>query len=103
MFQAVTRETQRDQGIVMRPDRAVMIRHRVITGLAARNGADAPAGEEMRPHQIGRDQARAILADNAAEEQSPGVRRPHLAWLLVAIERQRVGAEFLAPERLLEP
>ena len=40
--------------------------------------------------------------DDAGEQQLPGIGRPHPARLLGAVERQRVGAEFLAPERLLE-
>ena len=102
MLQAVAREPERDQRVVVRPDRTVVIGHRIVARFAARHGADAPAGEKMRPHQIGGDHAGAIFAHDAAEQQLPGIRRAHLARLLGAIERQRVGAEFLAPERLLQ-
>src|SRR5947208_13821748 len=45
---------------------------------------------------------RTVGAKDGGEEKLAGIRRSHLARPLGAIERQRVGAEFLAPERLLE-
>ena len=96
------RKPERDQRIVVRPDRAVVIGHRIVAHLAARDGADAPAREEVRSHQIGGDETRAILADHAAEQHLPGIRGAHLASPLLAVERKRVGSELLAPERLLE-
>jgi hypothetical protein len=53
-------------------------------------------------HQIGRDPPRPIGSDDAGEEKLAGIRRSHLARPLGAVERQRVSAELLAPERLLE-
>ena len=79
-----------------------MIGHRIVARLALRDGADAPAGEEARLHQVGGDAARAILAHDAGEQQLPGIGGAHAARRLVAVERQRIGAELLAPERLLE-
>ena len=102
MLQAVAREAERDQRIVVRPDRSVVIGHRVVTGFAARNGADAPSRKEFLAHQIGRDPPGTIGSDDAGEEKLAGIGRSHLARPLGAVERQRVGAEFLAPERRLE-
>src|ERR1700761_6412658 len=102
VLQAVAREPERDQRIVMRPDRAVMIGHRIVAGLVQRDGADAPAREEMRPQQIDRDLAGTVLADHAAEQEMPGVRRAPRARLLFAVQRQGVGAELLAPESVLK-
>ena len=57
----------------------------------------------MRLHQIGRDHAaRGRSATMPVNSKLPGIRGSHPARLLGAVERQRVGAEFLAPERLLE-
>src|SRR5947208_9080161 len=33
----------------------------------------------------------------------PGIGRSHPAWLLVAVQRERVGRQVVAPERGLEP
>ena len=102
MLQAVAREAERDQRIVVRPDRSIVIGHRVVTGFAARHRADAPSRKKFLAHQIGRDQARAVGSNHAGEEKLPGIRRSHLARPLGAVERHSVGAEFLAPERRLE-
>src|SRR6478609_845905 len=102
MLQAVAREAERDQRIVMRPDRSIVIGHRVVTGFAARYGADAPSRKEFVAHQVGRDPPRPIGPDDASEEKLTGIRGSHLARPLGAVERERVSAELLAPERFLE-
>ena len=56
----------------------------------------------MRSHQIGGDLAGAVLTHHAAEQQLPGVGAADLAGLLGPIERERIGAEFLAPECFLK-
>src|SRR4051794_4917042 len=96
MLEAVAREPERDQRIVVRPDRAVMIGHRIVAHLALRDRADAPAREGVRRHQIGGDETCAVLADHAAEQHLPGIGCPHLAGPLLAVERERIGTELLA-------
>src|ERR1700733_174422 len=102
MFEVIARQPERDQRVVVRPYRPVVIRHRIIARLAARQGADAPACEKMRPHQIGGDHPGAIFAHHAAEQELSGVRRADPARLLGAVERQRVAAKLVAPERILK-
>src|SRR3984893_8001124 len=79
-----------------------MVGHRVVARLAARHSADAPACEKMRPHQIGANEMGAVLAYHAAEQELTGVGGADLARLLVAVERQRVGAEVVTPERFFK-
>ncbi len=45
-LQAVAREPERDQRIVVRPDRTVVVGHRIVARFSVRDRADAPAGEE---------------------------------------------------------
>src|SRR5207248_3747723 len=45
---------------------------------------------------------RAVLARDAAPEHVAGVRRAHEAGALLAVERDRVGADLVAPEGALE-
>src|SRR4029077_2763781 len=47
LFVSVAREPERAQRIVVRPNRAIVVRHRVVTCLTRRYRADAPAGEEV--------------------------------------------------------
>ena len=56
----------------------------------------------MRSHHIRSDHARAFLADNASEQQLTGIGRTNGTRQLGAIERQRISANFLAPESSLE-
>src|SRR5439155_12971164 len=102
MLQAVAREAERDQRIVVRPDRSVVIGHRVVADFAPRDGADAPSRKELLAHQVGRDPPGTVGSDNAGEQKLTRVGSSHPAWLLGAVERQRIRAEFPAPERVLE-
>ena len=102
MLEAIACKAERDQRVVVRPDRAVVIGHRIVARLAARHGADTPAREKMRPHQVGGDEAGAVFAHHAAEQELPGVRRAHPARLFGAVERERIGAEIVTPERFLK-
>ena len=101
-LEAIAREAKADQRIVVRPDRAVVVRHRVIARLALRDRADAPAAERLAAHQRVGGTARPLRIRNAREERMAGVRGANAAGPLGAIERERIGADIRAPERLLE-
>ena len=47
MLQSVSRETCRNEGVVMRPDRADMVAKRVETGALAAQRADTPPAEHI--------------------------------------------------------
>src|SRR5947207_9934043 len=57
-----------NQRIVVRPDRAVVIRHWIVAGFVLRHGADAPAGEEPGAKQPARHLGGAIRLRNAGEQ-----------------------------------
>src|SRR6185436_16309586 len=98
----VAREAERDQRVIVRPDRAVVVRSGVEAPLALAQGADAPAAEEVGAEQALRHARRALGAHHAGKQQLAGVRAAHAARRAVAVERDRIGAELLAPERGLE-
>src|SRR5205807_1965671 len=66
------------------------------------DGADAPAREHLGAHERLRHAARALGRGDAAEEALTGIRRPYAAWPLVAVEREGVGRQVVAPELVLE-
>ena len=101
-LEAVAREAERDQRIVVRPDRAVVIGHRIVAHFTARHGPDPPAGEEARAQQPVRDQFRAVRPRDAGEQHLAGIRGADAARLLRAVERERIGLQFLTPECRLE-
>ncbi len=98
----VARGAGGDQGVVVRPDRAVVIRHRVVAQLALADRAHAPAREEMLVAEPGDDLPRAFGMRDAGEQAVPRVRGAHATGLFVAVERQRVGFDVRAPERGVE-
>ena len=56
----------------------------------------------MRSQQPFRHLDGALGPNDAGEQQLSGIRAAHVARLLRAIERQRIGLELRAPERRLE-
>ena len=85
--------------VVVRPHRAVVIRHRIVARLAARQRADAPAAETVAVEQRGGDAPRPLGRRDAGEQGVAGIGRAHAARTLGAVEGQRIGAEVVAPER----
>src|SRR6478672_8204071 len=101
-LEAVAREPERDQRVVVRPDRSVVIRHRIVARFGIGNGADAPAGKEIRPQQSVADLERPLRPGDAGEQHLSGIGAAHATGLLLAVERERVGAEVRTPERGVE-
>src|SRR5882724_3423252 len=67
---AIAGKTERDQGVVMRPDRPVVIRHRIVARLAPGDGPDAPSGEELRRQEHRGDLASAYVPSSADQKLS---------------------------------
>ena len=65
------------------------------SGCPSRSGSSRPATASPPPPRV-------RGARDAAEQRVAGVRGAHAAGPLGAVERQRVGAQLLAPEGLLE-
>ena len=55
--QAVPPEAGRCERVVVRPDRPVVVRHRVVARLARPDGPDSPPGKEVGPHRASRPRA----------------------------------------------
>src|SRR5690625_2219028 len=82
----------------MRPDRAIMIGHRVEARLGRCKRANTPARKRAWAHQ-GADQPFGALGPgNTGPEGMTRIRGTHATRALLAIERKRIAAEVLAPE-----
>src|SRR5215831_10401369 len=86
----------------MRPDGAVVIRHRVVAHRGRADGANAPTGEKFGAHEHRGHGTSVLFAGDAAIERVTGVGRADLALLFPAIERQGVGAKSSVPESRFE-
>src|SRR5262249_28417565 len=102
LLESVMGQALRDQGVVVRPDRAVVIRHRIVARLARGYGSHPPAGKRLGAKQHLRHARSPFTIDNAGEKALACVRRSDPARLLVAVQGQGVGANVVAPERRLE-
>ena len=91
----------RRQRGVMRPDRAVVIAHRIEARLTLRQSPHAPAGAELGRQQPARHLVRPRRQRQAGEQEMPGVGTDGAARLAVSVERDGVEALVLHPEALL--
>ena len=99
----VARKPRRDQGVVVGPDGAVVVRERAVPRVVGGHRADAPARPERavgqrRDHLLG-----PLRRDDPAPEQVPDVGAHRVDALLLGVERERVvPAALVDPERLVE-
>jgi hypothetical protein len=96
------RHSHGDQGVIMGPDRAVVIGHGIVARLGGGHGADAPAREEGAVRELVGDAGGTIRTGDAGQQYLPGVRGAYTAGLLGAVEGESIGAEIIAPECGLE-
>src|SRR5262249_1199520 len=96
--EAVALEAARDEGVVVRPDRAAVVADRGGAGLAAREGADAAAREEVLAEEALGEAGGALGRDDAAEEGVSGVRGDGGDLALLAVEGEAVEALGGHPE-----
>ena len=92
-LEAVAGEARGDQGVVVRPDRAVVVRHRVVARLAGVDRPDAPARKQASSSSESATRAARSGRGDAGEQALSGVGRANRAGALAAVERQRVGPE----------
>ena len=98
---AVARHARGDQRVVVRPDRAVVIRHRVVARLPARPPCGCPSRRRSRARCSAAAIACRVLGrGDAGPQRMAGVGGGTRHGCLCAVERDRVGAELLAPEVL---
>src|SRR5581483_8961350 len=86
----------------MRPHRTVVIGKRIVAGLGAGAGPNAPSGEGDVAHQSLSHAPASLGGGDSGEQAMSGVGGAHPARLLAAVERQGIGSQVAAPEPLLE-
>src|SRR5690348_8189294 len=86
----------------MRPYRAVVVGHGIVTYFAPRERADAPAGIERRRKQLLGHTAGALARGKTGKEKMAGIGGADAAQISVTVARDRVIAEVLHPEFLLD-
>src|SRR6185295_3320910 len=85
------------------PDRAVVVRERVVARVAARHRAHAPARPELLAHKLVDDRVDALPGHDPAPEQVADVRAERVDLPLLPVEREHVvAAARVRPEALVE-
>ncbi len=102
ILEAVSCKPARDQGIVMGPDRAVVVRKRVVTSFSGGQGADSPSAEEIGPKQSVCSSFSPLRTCDTRVQAVARVRRAYPAGPFLAVKRQGVSAKVFAPEGFLE-
>ena len=102
LLESVVRKSDGDHRIVVRPDRSVVIRHRVVAGLTFGNGPYAPARMKVRRHQLFRHAAGPRFRRSICKQNMAGIRRTDTAQLAGAVDGDAIDSEFLAPEVALD-
>src|SRR5262245_45102775 len=82
----------------MRPNGAVVVRHRVVARFGRSDGANPPTGEEFGSQEHRGYGTSVLVAGNAAVKRVAGVGHADLALLFLAVEREGVGAQSFVPE-----
>src|SRR6266550_7005254 len=67
VLQAGPGESRADQSVVVRPDRSIMVRHRVITRFLCGHSANTPSGKRRFVSKCRRYAARALVSRNSSE------------------------------------
>ncbi len=100
--EAISFETKRDQAVVVRPDRAVLIGIRIVGRMFAGQRAYAPARIHVGRHQPRHHARGAVRRDDAGPQQMAGIGgdRHHLP--LFAVQHVGVETGFLVPEGFVE-
>src|SRR6202011_2567860 len=91
-----------NQCIVVWPDRAVVIRHRVVARLEIGHGAYTPAREKNIVMQALDDGGRVLRPGDVREQAMTGIRAAYAALILLTVQRQCVHRDLRAPEALLK-
>src|SRR4030095_1384024 len=99
----VPAKSRGDQGVIVRPDRTIVIRHRIVAGLTAGYCANSPSGKGCFIGQGGRNALRVFLRRNTREKTMTSIRRSHPAGPLTAVQSEGVCGKLFTPEDFLEP
>ena len=101
-LQPIARETMGNQGVVVRPDGAIVVRHGIVARFAVRDRANSPTGERRIADQRVGGAPRPLVADDPGHEAVSRIGGAYSAGPLVAVQRQGIGGEVVAPEGALE-
>src|SRR5271157_2491552 len=87
----------------MRPNRSIVVRHRIVTSFAGRDCAHTPSRIKVFRFQFRNNRAAMIPWTEPGEQDLARVGAPDLAALLLSIQCNRIRRNPIGPERLVKP
>lgn len=102
LLEAVPGEPGRDDGVVMRPNRSIVVGHRVVADLPGGERPNPPAAMKILPLEAPRQALRPRPIGDTGPEAMPRVGGEHPARALLAVERKRIAFKLVTPKHLLE-
>src|SRR6185437_7744749 len=96
--ESITRHAAGNQGIVMGPDRTVVIGERIVASLSVGDSPDSPAVKKIRLQHFAGQAGSGFGRSNAGIEALSGIGSAHAAGLFVSIQGQRINRKIIAPE-----
>src|SRR5689334_18391969 len=83
--ESVALQTERDDAVVVGPDRPALVGDRVERGILGAQGSDSPAPEQVLCEKATSDGRRPVLRHDLAPEELAGVRGDRLNLLLTRV------------------
>src|SRR5215467_10938348 len=102
LLHAIERETQADQGVVVRPDGTIVVGHRIVATFRRADRPNTPSRKALFTHQRRSYGLGPLLARNLTKKSVPRVGSTHAALLLLPIQSKRIGAKIIAPKCFFE-
>ena len=99
---SVSGKSRRDDGTVVRPDRAIVVGDRIVAAFTDGHRAYAPAAEQVGGHQGPAYAFGSLRRRRPAKKDMTRIRCAHGTLTFAAIQRQRIGADALAPEAFVK-
>src|SRR6185437_4346450 len=97
-FESITGHAACNQSIIMRPDRTVVIRERIVASLSGCNRTHSPAIKKIRMQHFARQTGSDYWGSNPGIEALSGVGGTNAARRFVAIQSQSIYRKIVTPE-----
>src|ERR1700737_5204856 len=102
LLHAIERETQADQGIVVRPDGTIVVGHRIVSRFRRADRPNTPSGKAVVTHQRRGYGLGPLLTRDLTKKRVARVGGTHAALLFLPIQSKRIRAQFVAPKDFFE-
>ena len=102
IHQSIAAKAGGDQRVIVRPDRSIVIRHRIVPCFLGSHGPNSPSRERRFVSKGCCYSTRPLLFRDSGEKAMTSVRRSDATRLFPAVQGQGIGGDLVTPEGLIE-